>query len=340
MSASAVLTIAAVGPGATIQDAGRFGLLRFGITPAGPMDAFAFATANAVLGNAPEDAAIEIGPGGIALGCDAPLLLAFAGGGLRWTRDHQALPSTARVILRPGEVLRARAGAWGQWGYLAVPGGFDVPRVMGSRATHVRSGMGGLEGRVLAGGDRLVSLRAPDRDFAEGEIDGVWLAPTRAPMRVLLGPQDDHFTASAVELFLGASWTITAAADRMAYALEGPSIAHGRDFNIVSDGVALGAIQVAGNGKPLVLMADRQPTGGYPKIAHVCRADIGRLAQLRPGQACRFTAVDLEEARCALFALDRTLADLPRHLSPLRRDPSIEILTASNLIGGVTDGAD
>ncbi len=340
MSARVAITIGAVGPGATIQDAGRFSLLRFGVTPAGPMDPFALATANLALGNLPGTAAIEVGPGGITLTCDARLPVALAGGGFRWTRDDQALPAAARVTLRPGETLRAKAGTWGQWCYLAVPGGIDVPLVMGSRATHTRSRLGGLEGRALAHGDQLAPLCSDAGDLDDVEIQAGWLKPTEASLRVVLGPQDDHFTAEAVASFLGARWCVAAAADRMAYALDGPPLAHARDFNIVSDGVALGAVQVAGDGKPLVLMADRQPTGGYPKIAHVRRADIGYLAQLRPGQSCRFAAETAEAARQALLALDATLADVSHRLVPLRRVPSAERLGTSNLIGGVTDGRD
>ena len=338
MSARAAIVMGAVGPGTTIQDAGRFGLLRFGVTPAGPMDWSAMATANLALGNPLGAAAIEVGGGGIVLTCDASLALAFAGGGFRWSRDDQALPPAARVTLRPGETLRARAGTWGQWCYLAVPGGIDVPLVMGSRATHARSRLGGLDGRMLGLGDRLACLDSAGDDLDDAEIDANWLKLSEAPMRVVLGPQADHFTVEAVATFLEARWSVTAAADRMAYALEGPPLRHARDFNIVSDGVALGAVQVAGDGKPLVLMADRQPTGGYPKIAHVRRADIGRLAQLRPGQSCRFVAETTEEARHALLRLDAALADVPRHLTPLRSVPSAERLGNSNLIGGVTDG--
>ena len=340
MSARASITLRAVGPGATIQDAGRFGLLRFGVTPAGPMDPFALATANLALGNPSDAAAIEVAPGGVTLTCDLALPLAFAGGGFRWTRNDQALPPAARVTLRPGETLRARAGAWGQWSYLAMPGGIDVPPVMGSRSTHARSRLGGLEGRVLTAGARLEALARVAGELDDVAIDADWLEPVEEPIRVVLGPQDDHFTAQAVASFLDATWSVTAAADRMAYKLEGPAIVHARDFNIVSDGVALGAIQVAGDGKPLVLMADRQPTGGYPKIAHVSRADIGRLSQLRPGQSCRFAARTSEDARYALLALDAALAGMPRHLLPLRRIPSADRLIESNLIDGVTDGGD
>jgi biotin-dependent carboxylase-like uncharacterized protein len=333
----ASLTIEAVGPGATIQDGGRHGLLRFGVTPAGPMDWVAFETANRVLGNPPAVAAIEIGLGGLTLTADAPVPLAFAGGGFAWTRGDRALPTAARVLLRPGEPLRARAGDWGAFAYCAVPGGLAGTPVMGSRATHTRSALGGLDGRMLQTGDRLRTMQAgPDLD--DVEIIASWLARSDAPIRVVLGPQDDHFTEAAVTTLLNAPFQLTAVADRMAYKLDGPTLAHALDFNIVSDGIALGAIQVSGDGRPMVLMADRQPTGGYPKIAHVCRADIGRLAQLRPGDTCRFKAVEVTAARAALLAIEARVADAHAQVSPLRLVPTTESLLQANLIGGVTDG--
>ena len=336
----ATLTIAAAGPGTTIQDRGRFGWLRFGVTPAGPMDWAALRTANLALGNDPGAAAIELAPGGLEVAVGEPVSLAFAGGAFRWARrsgaeDHN-LPPAARVLLRPGETLRARAGPSGTFSYLAVPGGLDVPPVMGSRATHTRSQLGGLEGRMLRGGDRLALSGATVLD--DGLIEAAWLAASVAPLRVVLGPQDDHFAAAAIAGFLDATWTLTPTADRMAYKLDGPAVPHAKDFNIVSDGTALGAVQIAGDGKPMVLMADRQPTGGYTKIAHVCRADIGRLAQLRPGATLRFVAVGVEAAHAALIELEDRVATVSPRLAPLRRAPAIDRLFDSNLISGVTDG--
>ena len=305
------------------------------MTPAGPMDWVAHETANCALGNSPEAAAIEIGPGGIALAVDAPLPLAFAGGGFTWSRAGAALPASARIMLKPGEVLRARAGTWGSFAILAVPGGIDVAPVMGSRATHVRSGLGGLDGRMLRAGDRFeVAAGAPQDDVA---IEAPWLARDAAAIGVVLGPQDDHFAQATIDAFLAATWTLTAQADRMAYKLDGPKIAHARDFNIVSDGVAPGAIQIAGDGQPMVLMADRQPTGGYTKIATVGRADIARLAQLRPGESCRFEVRDVEAARSALLDLRNRIATTANRLVALRRVPSAAALAGENLVGGVTD---
>ena len=331
------LTIEAVGPGATIQDGGRHGLLRFGVTPAGPMDWVAHRTANLALGNRADGAAIEIGPGGIALSVDAPMPLAFAGGGFTWTRGDTKLPSAARIQLRPGERLRARAGVWGTFAYLAIPGGVDVPAIMHSRATHTRSGLGGLEGRALRAGDRLTA--ASDlAEMREVEIDAAWLSRRETPIDIVLGPQDDHFSSETIAAFCDAPYRLTGMADRMAYKFEGPRLAHAKDFNIVSDGVALGAIQVAGDGQPLVLMADRQPTGGYAKLAHVGRVGIGRLAQLRPGETCRFVVSGVDEARVALLALEDRVAETATHLVPLSRQPTTASLLGVNLIGGVTDG--
>ncbi len=332
------ITIESVGPGATIQDGGRHGWLRYGVTPAGPMDWRAHETANRALGNAPDAAAFEIALGGLCLSVDGPTPLAFAGGDFTWTRGETRLPAAARITLNPGERLRARAGGSGAFATCAVPGGVAVPPVMGSRSTHVRSALGGYQGRMLRAGDRLTA-GAEASASEDCVIDVPWLAPGGAPLRIVLGPQDDHFSSDTIAGFLAATFTVTGTADRMAYKLAGPPLAPIADFNIVSDGVALGAIQIAGDGLPIILMADRQPTGGYAKIAHVARVDIGRLAQRRPGEAVKFAAVPANDARTALIELEDRIAATLDHLTPLRRAATGELLSSANLIGGVTDGS-
>ncbi len=337
------LRVLHAGPGATIQDGGRNGYLRYGVTPAGPMDWAAFRTANFALGNDDRAAAIEVSTGGLEVICEgAPLALAFAGGAFLWRRDGVLLPIAARLLLRPGEVLAARAGESGAFAYLAVEGGFETPVTMGSRATHTRSAMGGIEGRMLRAGDVLPAASAEERDGAsfEATIDAPWLAREPDPFRVVLGPQDDYFTVETLGAFFEGQFTLTPAADRMAYRLKGPDIAHARGYDIVSDGVALGAIQIAGDKKPLVLMADRQPTGGYPKLGHVARADIGRLAQMRPGETCGFRAASVAEARAALLQREDEIATTQKRLRPLRRNLTSERLFGANLIGGVVDPLD
>lgn len=333
------LRILRAGPGATIQDGGRRFYRRYGVTPAGPMDWAAFRTANLALGNAPEAAAIEIGLGGLDICCaDTAVPLAFCGGSFVWTRDGQALGSAMRLTLRRGERLAARPGASGAFAYLAVAGGLDTPIALGSRATHTRAHLGGIDGRMLQEGDVLPLSATSFPPQTEAEIAAPWLAKNDQPLRVVLGPQDDYFTEEALAIFFSAEFHLSHVADRMAYRLDGPQIAHAQGFNIVSDGIALGAIQIAGDGQPLVLMADHQPTGGYPKLGHVARADISLLAQLRPGETCRFTPIDVEAARAALLAREAEVAQTRQHLKLWRRLPTTEDLLQINLISGVVDG--
>lgn len=337
------LRIQRAGPGATLQDGGRFGYLRFGVTPAGPMDWTAFRTANFALGNDDRAAAIEIPAGGIEVACDgAPLWVAFAGGAFVWRRGGLVLPTAARLLLEPGETLAARAGDFGAFAYLAVAGGFDTPVMMGSRSTHTRSGMGGTEGRMLRAGDVLPAAPALERSATsfEATIDAPWLGRAPNCFRVVLGPQDDYFTAETLSTFFSGAFILTPIADRMAYRFDGSEILHARGHDIVSDGVALGAIQIPGDRKPLVLMADRQPTGGYPKLGHVARADISRLAQMRPGETCGFKEVSAAEAGAALLRREDEIAETVHSLRPLCRVLTSERLLDANLIDGVVDPLD
>ncbi len=336
------LRVVSAGPGATIQDVGRFGYLRFGVTPAGPMDWTAFQTVARALDNDERAAAIEISVGGLGVTAEeGAVAVAYAGGAFNWTRDGAALPQAARIILRPGEILSAQAGRAGAWAYLGVAGGFMTPLEMGSRATHLRAGIGGLEGRMLSAGDVLpLDCGRACEALKEAEIEAPWLAGRARPYRVVLGPQDDYFSNTAIDHFFRESFVLTPAADRMAYRFRGAPIAHARGFNIISDGIALGAIQIAGDEAPLILMADRQPTGGYPKIGHVATADIGRLAQMRPGESCRFCVATVEEARAALIALEERIAGTKTRLRPLLKAPATASLLSANLVGGVVNAFD
>lgn len=335
------LRILAAGPGVTLQDGGRHGYLRFGVTAAGPMDPLAFATANKAIGAPVGAAAIEVSLGGVELGVEGgSVSVAVAGGAFKVALDGRDIPMPCVVRLMPEGRLSIRAGAEGAWCYVAPAGRIDVPPVLGSVSTHTRSGIGGINGRALAAGD-LLPIAAPRAfDDSVATIAAPWLDRPAAEIRVLLGPQDDTFAADQIAAFLDSPWTLSGRSDRMAYALEGPRLTHAKGFNIVSDGIAFGAIQVPGSGVPLVLMADRQPTGGYPKIATVIGADLGRLAQLRPGARFRFRAVTVEEAVAARRAEAVALA-APLTIEPLvRADLPSEFLLGLNLVGGVTEGSD
>lgn len=331
---SARLLIHAAGTGVTLQDAGRFGHSRFGVTPAGPMDEAAFIAATRAVG---AEAAIEVSLGGAIFEAEgATLPVAIAGGGFDIRLDGRALPSAVVFPLEPGARVTIRAGVSGAWCYVAIGARLDIPKALDSLSTHARSGVGP---RPLAAGDALALSGIASAPHGSQALDAPWLARDDAPVRVMLGPQDDYFSTDAIAALLAAEWRVGARSDRMAYALEGPRLTHAKGHDIVSDGAAMGAIQVPGSGAPFVLMADRQPTGGYPKIATAIGADLGRLAQLRPGETLRFRAVDWAEAVAARAALKKKMA-AGAILTPLAAELTSEKLLALNLIGGVTSARD
>lgn len=336
---SAALTIISAGPGVTLQDAGRHGYLRFGVTAAGPMDALAMATANRAIGAAPGATAIEVSLGGIELTADgAPLPVAVAGGNFEVSLDGRKLPNAVRMPLAPGARLRIRAGANGAWCYVAIGGGIAVPPMLGSNATHTRSALGGIDGRALAAGDTLPVRTIMPWEGGVAALTAPWLASNNDPIRVILGPQDDYFSREQIETLGEATFTVSHRSDRMAYFLDGPQIAPANGLNIVSDGIVMGAIQVLGDGRPMVLMADRQVTGGYPKIATVIGPDQRRLAQTRPGAAVRFAVTTIETAVAARRA-ERTILQSPIEATPFGHNtPNADVLLGSNLISGVTAG--
>ncbi|HEY0291631.1 MAG TPA: biotin-dependent carboxyltransferase family protein [Hansschlegelia sp.] len=331
------LRVLSAGPGVTAQDGGRRGYLRFGVTAAGPMDLLAHAVANLAVGNRAGAAAIEISLGGVEATAESgPLTVAVAGGAFAVTLDGRPLPPAVRLTLEPGTALKLRAGAAGAWCYLAVAGGFDLPDVLGSSATHTRSGLGGFEGRGLRSGDLLQVAAGHQARQEPSVIVAPPLESRPDVIRVVMGPQDDYFADDQVAAFLAGPWKVSARSDRMATFLDGPTIAHAKGHDIVSDGVAMGAIQIPGDGRPIVLMADRQPTGGYPKIATVIGPDLGRLAQVRAGTAFRFRAISIAEAVAARRDEAALLARGIAFEPVIRRELSSEFLLGLNLIDGVT----
>lgn len=333
------LRIVSAGPGTTIQDSGRHGYLRFGVTGAGPMDALAHATANLAVGNPSGASAIEVGLGGLSLAAeDRPVTLAVAGAPFVLMLDGQKLETPLVLTLEPGAALSLRPGATGAWCYVAAAGGFALAPVLGSTATHTRSGLGGLDGGPLKAGDRLpVGETADLGHTAPARLMAPWLERSKDIVRVVLGPQDDYFTPEVVERFLTQPWTLSGRSDRMGYLLDGKPLTHTDGFNIVSDGIAHGAIQVPGEGLPIVQMADRAPTGGYPKIATVIGADLGSFAQLRPGASFRFAAVDIPTAVTARRAQAEALARPVERVPLIRTELPSDFLLGLNLVSGVVN---
>lgn len=280
----------------TVQDAGRVGQLRYGIPPSGPMDRVPFLLANRLVGNPDDAAALETSYLGPRFEVDAACAIAVTGAPVPVTVGGQQAPMWATIPLRAGDVVRVGIPRTGVRCYVAFSGGIDVPLVLGSRSTYLRGSLGGLEGRLLADGDVLHLFGAPLPAARRVRPAAVPEIVPEALLRVVLGPQADRFTREGIDTFLGEPYQMLLQSDRMGARLSGPRIAHTRGHDIASDGTALGSVQVPGDGQPIVLLVDRQSTGGYTKIATVCSFDIGLLGQVRPGQRVRFTSVTLPEA--------------------------------------------
>ena len=311
---SPILEITDPGIFTTVQDRGRRGFQRSGVPVSGALDEFAFRVANALVGNDEGAAALEMTVIGPAITFLDRTWIGIAGADLSPRLDGEPLPGWRSVQVSEGSRLAFHGMQDGMRAYLAVAGGIDVPVVMGSRSTYVKSGFGGLEGRPLKEGDRISALPVgPDVQFVPRRIPGGFQVPTYGhshELRVILGPQNDLFAPDGVSTLLESTYKVSLDSDRMGYLLEGPPIAHKDRPDIVSDGNPAGAIQVPGSGAPTVLLADRGTTGGYAKIATVISADLGRLAQAVPGHTVTFTAVDVEEAHRVLREQEAVFAAL------------------------------
>jgi len=304
-------------PGAltTVQDLGRSGQLRYGIPPSGPMDRAAFLVANRLAGNDDNAAALECTVLGPRFEAQAACAIAVTGAAMPLTVNGVETPAWATVPLAAGDVVKLGPARAGVRAYVAFSGGIDVPMALGSRATYLRGRLGGLEGRALRKDDvlRLVPAPMPPvRGTRPSAIPDLAAPPV---LRVVLGPEVDRFTSEGIAALLGEEYEMLPQSDRMGARFRGPRIAHRRGHDIISDGIALGSIQVPGDGQPIALLVDRQSTGGYTKIATVCSFDIGRLGQVKPGQKLRFEALDLAAAH---RARREWLTSLEEALTPAR----------------------
>jgi biotin-dependent carboxylase-like uncharacterized protein len=332
------LVISAIGPASSIQDGGRHGAQRYGLTPSGAMDRLALAAANCLVGNALFAAAIEIGPFGAAFTArEGAVRVALAGASRNADVSGRAVALDTSMTLADGETLTLGFARGGAFSYLAIEGGIAGEPMFGSLAVNARAGLGSPYPRPLQAGDELQTAAASGA--AERRIDVPPLV--EGPIRVVMGPQDDEFGEDATSLFLDSEWKISATSDRMGYRLEGPVIKHLHGHNIVSDGTVDGSIQVPGNGAPIVLMPDRGTSGGYPKIATVISSDLGRFAQLPVGRGFRFEAVGMAEAQREARNLVQLLRSLPDRVRPIEAfDLNIEALQDANVAGAAVSAVD
>jgi len=332
------LVISAIGPASSIQDGGRHGAQRYGLTPSGAMDRLALAASNCLVGNELFAAAVEISPFGAAFTArQGAVRVALAGAPRSADIAGSTVTSDTSMTLADGETLTLGFARGGSFSYLAIEGGVAGERMFGSLAVNARAGLGSPYPRPLQAGDELQVAAASSAAARRVDLP----AAVEGPIRVVMGPQDDEFGEDAKKLLLESEWKISTTSDRMGYRLEGPVIKHLHGHNIVSDGTVNGSIQVPGNGAPIVLMPDRGTTGGYPKIATVITADLGRFAQIPAARGFRFKAVSMaqaqEEAR-KFAALLRTLPDRLRAIESF--DLNIEALRDANVAGAAVSAVD
>ncbi|MFA5848489.1 MAG: biotin-dependent carboxyltransferase family protein [Bacteroidales bacterium] len=291
----------------TIQDCGRVGYQRFGMPISGAMDVYSLKFANIIVGNEPGAAAIEATLIGPEIFFPADTVFSVCGSGMTPSVNGNAVPMYVAISAKRGDKLTFSALGYGCRAYIAFAGGLDVPLIMGSRSTYLRAKIGGLNGRALVAGDRI-PLGTTDTYGISGIIARQQSQPqfhipeyqSEQPIRIIPGPEVKRLGFDGIRTLLTSEFQITGQSDRMGIRLSGPTIqiktgAGGHD--IISAGISPGTIQLPGNGQPIILMADRQTTGGYARIANVASIDLTRVAQLRPGDKIRFQEISIKKAQ-------------------------------------------
>lgn len=303
----------------TVQDFGRFGCARYGVAASGALDGFAMRVGNILVGNDENAAVVETTLMGLRMKALRDTVVAVTGGNLQPRSGREPLPLWRSERVREGEAISFSGPVSGFRSYVAVAGGFQVAAVMGSRSTNLASGFGGFEGRALRKGDILSvgavvdPVRFADRVFPPERVP-VYASPWR--LRIVWGPQDDHFSEEGRQTFVTAAFSVSPDSDRTGIRLNGPAVGRkpGLEESIISEGILSGAIQVPGDGQPIIILGETA-SGGYRKIATVVSADLHLLGQITPGDEIRFEAVSMETAVQALRELQHQIDDFKRRLS-------------------------
>lgn len=334
--ADAHLSVTFAGPFVTYQDAGRPGHMRYGVPTSGPMDRLAFDAAHGALGNDADQTGVEVSSGGLMLHCtQGHVTIAITGGDFVVEHANGKTASWTILTISKGERLAIRAGRSGSWAYIAFAGQVDAPTWLGSHATHATSGFGG---GALRTGDTITVHNAKTREDRLGEIAHPDFV-AKGPIRVVTGPQEQHFAADAVDLFLSEPYAVSDAYDRMGMRLRGPTLALDGALSIPSEPVVRGSVQVSGDEVPTVLLADHQTTGGYPKIATVIACDIDRLTQLRSGDSLRFVAITPAQAITEARNFAAHKRDYIAAISTARGTLSQRLMRENLIHGADIDGA-
>lgn len=302
-----IMTIVQAGPLTTIQDAGRFGLMEYGIGQSGVMDYRSYRQVNQLVGNDENEAVLEMTLMGSEILFDEETLIAYTGADMQAKLDEVPIERGRAYLIQKGQRLKFGMAKSGVRAYLAIAGEMQVPVIINSKSTNLKCKMGGLDGRKLQNGDELqVQVRKYSKKKTE-KLLKKQMEPTdyeeKKMIRVVLGPQDDCFLEEGIKTFLSEDYIVSMESDRMGIRLEGPKIEGKGKTDIVSDGIVFGSIQITSAGLPIVMMADHQTTGGYAKIATVIKEDLPKLAQARPGDHVVFQKVEIEEIQKKRFFL-------------------------------------
>jgi biotin-dependent carboxylase-like uncharacterized protein len=302
----------------TIQDLGRFGFSQFGVPSSGATDTFSLRVANLLVGNREEEACLEMTLMGLKIKALKEVVLAITGGDLCPTLNEEPLEMWRTHLLVEGDVIAFKKVRAGCRAYLAVGGGFAVPKIMGSSSTYLSGKFGGLEGRTLRRGDILFAFdRSSSLHTLGFRFSKDWISPLEKEvfLRVIPGPQDHHFTEKGSQTFYSSSYQVTPQCDRMGVRLEGPKIERRSDVeeSIISEGLISGAIQVPGDGKPMIILTELV-TGGYTKIATIISTDLLKVAQLKPGDRVRFKSISIEETHVLIREQEERLKEFKETL--------------------------
>ena len=308
------VTVLRAAPASSVQDLGRSRRRQEGVSVGGALDLFAARVANLLVANPEEAALLEITLGGLRLRFEDDRTIAWCGGDFAAHVGETAIPAGRPAMVGAGEEVEFDFASRGCRAWIAFAGGIDVPPVLGSRSTDLRSGFGGLDGRALADGDRFsLGKSNPPKEnaprLAAWSAPGEWTqtAPRAPVLRFVEGAEWDEFVPDAQEAFRLRPWTVSAQADRMGARLEGATLQRTNNWDLPSEAVAPGAVQVANDGQPILLLGDCQTIGGYPKIAHVITVDLPAAAQLRPHDVVRFEEVTPAASRALFLARERDL---------------------------------
>ncbi len=302
----------------TVQDCGRIGYQRFGVPVSGIMDSFAYELANSLVGNTYREAVLEITLLGPCIEFLDDTVISVCGGDFGALINGDSIPMWQTVPVKKGDVLSFSGLQSGVRGYIAFWGGLKVPEVMGSRSTYVKGGIGGYSGRALRQGDiiEIGSLKQKLSDYHLKKVPDSYIPdyPSEILLRAVLGPQNDYFTKDGLKTFFSSSYTVGMDCDRMGIRLQGNAVEHKKGADIISDTVSFGSVQVPNSGVPIIMMADRQTTGGYTKIATVISADLPKLAQVKPGDIVSFKEVSIRDAVVALKRYKNSLLNIKKKL--------------------------